>query len=964
MLDQQAVAPFLEQAESHHEDQAVAALDALLIMPLDTRVRQRAEEILLERIDRPEGDLILRGRLLEIGARSGSPRITERLRRLLDTPGNPLHIVAAHILADRGDREAGRLLVEILTERLLEEPSAQDAERIAGLDPEILGVETFRRLNRVRSEDIDVRFWLAVARARAGEGDPLLGVLDRMEQGDLSPQVLWGDPWSAERRLAAARPLAPEVVSMLRTLADRDVRDDVRKACWWLTGSRDAEGREKEQGPVTSLDEILDNLGQDPKSTCGNEVLEKVQHLPADTPVPTERLLDIAWSDTPLSQQQVAWILGRRGPERAIPELGEIMARTDDPVRRRKLAEMTTMVTVAVAAEPPWEGSGPSPLGVEAHWAASNASRRRLWSAHQGIPVVDEEAASQGSDGTVDEAVPGDAASRRAWPHLDAPKEIMVEVPFVLEVGLRGDPAPGVTVSGPIDLPRGPVTVRVSVMAHGFELDGSPEITLEVDDANPHPVETLTLTARADPVLAIERRVYAIYSVGPASRAVAERTIRVLTSADEATADADPNTASEELSGASGEAPSATDSMKLREPDPEIEADLTIAIARGNDAAQIGLVWSLVAASVDLPPPPDAEEDRTSSIGRKPEDFLAKIIRKGSETADPFDLYLWLKGTGRSIGQTIPPFVRDAITTVIAARAPEPATILIKSAEPYVPWEMAILDELSDTEDEASPFLGARVQIGRWPLTPPPPPADLPKTMRVERAVAVSGVYDGVPDWNRLPHAEKEAPAVLELCGGGEAVAPDFKKVISSLEGDPAGQVLHFALHGRFERGSTRSGLVLLAPNPKIAGEITEKFLESEHVKGVTMKHHPFVFLNACQVGAGEELLGDYGGLAADFTFAGASAVIAPLWSVHDEVAHQFALAFYAACFDDSLSPAEVLRRRRAGLTKARVQDLGLDGGELSLLAYQLYGHPKYTLTRGAAPPVSDPAASPNPMEP
>ena len=38
-----------------------------------------------------------------------------------------------------------------------------------------------------------------------------------------------------------------------------------------------------------------------------------------------------------------------------------------------------------------------------------------------------------------------------------------------------------------------------------------------------------------------------------------------------------------------------------------------------------------------------------------------------------------------------------------------------------------------------------------------------------------------------------------------------------------------------------------------------------------------FVFLNACQVGAGNEILGGASGLAADFVHAGASGVVAPL---------------------------------------------------------------------------------------
>ena len=48
-----------------------------------------------------------------------------------------------------------------------------------------------------------------------------------------------------------------------------------------------------------------------------------------------------------------------------------------------------------------------------------------------------------------------------------------------------------------------------------------------------------------------------------------------------------------------------------------------------------------------------------------------------------------------------------------------------------------------------------------------------------------------------------------------------------------------------------------------------------------------FVFLNACQVGAGQRVLGDYAGLATAFLSAGAAGVVAALWNVHDLAARE-----------------------------------------------------------------------------
>ena len=64
------------------------------------------------------------------------------------------------------------------------------------------------------------------------------------------------------------------------------------------------------------------------------------------------------------------------------------------------------------------------------------------------------------------------------------------------------------------------------------------------------------------------------------------------------------------------------------------------------------------------------------------------------------------------------------------------------------------------------------------------------------------------------------------------------------------------------------------------------------------------------------------------------SAVIAPLWSVKDDVARDISLRFYQAVFSGT-SPAEFLRAERA-----RPSESGTN------LAYVLYGHPLLELSR------------------
>jgi hypothetical protein len=103
------------------------------------------------------------------------------------------------------------------------------------------------------------------------------------------------------------------------------------------------------------------------------------------------------------------------------------------------------------------------------------------------------------------------------------------------------------------------------------------------------------------------------------------------------------------------------------------------------------------------------------------------------------------------------------------------------------------------------------------------------------------------------------------------------------------------------------------------------------------------VFLNACQVGAGDRLLGNYTGLAVEFLRAGASAVIAPLGNVNDERAGDLAREFYKMAYTDEPRPsaAEIVRRFRD-----RYRRVDAAPGSATNITYQLWGHPRLVLSR------------------
>jgi CHAT domain-containing protein len=250
--------------------------------------------------------------------------------------------------------------------------------------------------------------------------------------------------------------------------------------------------------------------------------------------------------------------------------------------------------------------------------------------------------------------------------------------------------------------------------------------------------------------------------------------------------------------------------------------------------------------------------------------------------------------------------------------------VLFLSQEPYIPWELAFVDPVFDPG--APPFLAGQTNMGRWVLGHGK--ALLPPVqVSIRNMAVVWGVYNRKPGWMRLLAAEQEAQD-LRTEYGASSIDAEVAPVLSCLNGTPVADILHFAVHGIYDPQSCQQGLVLVDGN----------YIDPIQIKGSVLKNAPFVFLNACQVGSGDMLLGDYAGMAEAFLSAGASAVLAPLWSVKDTLAKDIAMAFYKKTFAGQ-PVAEALRHARRGYNRT---------GESSAtcLAYQFFGHPGLKLQR------------------
>ena len=451
----------------------------------------------------------------------------------------------------------------------------------------------------------------------------------------------------------------------------------------------------------------------------------------------------------------------------------------------------------------------------------------------------------------------------------------------------------------------GDYELTVQVVADGFELAaGEPwRKTMLVSAAAPYPHVVFHLVAPAASETDLPQAINVLYSVDSQTMGLGVRSVRVVASVDEL----DVN----------GPSPSPSAAGSLGVPTADDAPDLTVRILRGSDPGR--LLWSFESPHATF------DEGGTTSIGDDPDAFARTVISTIAAHEGLATLALGLNGIGLTIGAKVPDEMWAALTMVSQAITPRRPTVLLLSEEAYVPWELATMPVPLDSSTIG--FLGAQVTIGRWVLATDRPPLPPPRLVHVEGMVVISGRYEQ-PGWSRLEHAEAEAAALVELyhAVGVDAVTD---KVVGCLMGNPAGDVLHFSLHGKYDPGTAKQGLVL------VDGVVIDPLV----VKGGSLAEAPLVFLNACQVGTGQETLGDYAGLAEAFLFAGASAVVAPLWSIDDGVASALAERFYARAFaGDPI--AEIVRSERAAF------GTGDDPNSSTLVAFQFFGHPAMRLER------------------
>jgi len=544
------------------------------------------------------------------------------------------------------------------------------------------------------------------------------------------------------------------------------------------------------------------------------------------------------------------------------------------------------------------------------------------------------------SAATLMETVANRVTPGRVFPRVEAPASVVVDTPFVVRVGVAATRDLTSSHTGAIKLPTdGPVDIEIVLAYDPISLSSAGDLSYVVAVANgkPPPLIELSFTALSDTgdedeELASERRIGVHYLHEGRLVGVAWRTV-IAVSDEEARKRADlPTQREHELLDLS---PLLAD----RAP------DLTLAVFRAQPDQQSGrYVWTAYpSADVVVP-----DVSRARDVG----DPAGLANRIGSQVADLDDRpqhFSVLIGAGRKIGQSIPPSIQRVIHRVVGdQRRTQPASVLLLTEDPYVPWELAVLEDPDGNGARlsrfggSSPFLGAHAAISRWPLTDVKPRRRLLGSVVIETRAVVTAEYANVAGCTQLESAEAEARAYIKrFHPAAVAVPPYFQDVRDCLCGPRPADALHVALHGRFEHDSPRTGLILLTRDSQ--GQIVSSLLTPDAVQGLRLMRPTFVFLNACQVGQADDLLGDYAGMAASFLAAGACGVVAALWNVEDVVAGRVAEQFYDLVSGPAaVSVAEAMRRIRADY----IDDLTAgDRCSATRMAYQFFGHPNLMLT-------------------
>jgi hypothetical protein len=253
--------------------------------------------------------------------------------------------------------------------------------------------------------------------------------------------------------------------------------------------------------------------------------------------------------------------------------------------------------------------------------------------------------------------------------------------------------------------------------------------------------------------------------------------------------------------------------------------------------------------------------------------------------------------------------------------------ILIRSWEPYIPWELLQVrnpdaqgrgaDERFMAEYNLVRSLNGRAR---------------PRKLNLRNWSYVAAKYEF--NYAKQVGAEIEyLTADLPQRRGitPSAIEPTIDGVLDALN-NPDFDVLHIACHGEALHDDIDRSSLIIADRPGEQGTAEPVLIDARTVRAeaALWKRSPLVFLNACESGRIGASLTEWGGWPKTFWETGAGAFVGTSWAVRERPARVFAEGFYEALLDgQTLAQA-------AGAGRAAAKQLG----DASWLAYKVYGQP------------------------
>ncbi|NEW42027.1 CHAT domain-containing protein [Nocardia cyriacigeorgica] len=544
----------------------------------------------------------------------------------------------------------------------------------------------------------------------------------------------------------------------------------------------------------------------------------------------------------------------------------------------------------------------------------------------------------------VDDLVPTDesevAPTEDIWayacyPRLEAPDVVVAGEPFQVTVGLSETFDMATMVSGQMHVyssdPEFEIEIEVLVDPKSLIVADDPHIAVRVTLADPYPRHTLTLRAVTAPSLTPERTLRLIIRRQGRIIGLAARTLVVVANASRLATQPPPPPPSHQL-------------LDLESLLDEAPPDLVVVVYRADEPDTY--VWDAYALGGQITLPDAERRSRIDHTARDFATYTRRLVK--AEAFRGVGIFDNLKGYGDLVFSVLPSGIRTVLRELVRGRDDAPAVLWL-TEEAFVPWELAVFDPpLCTVYAGDAPFLGAHLAMSRWPFAPEGPRPSLRREHPINRQAVLTADYEGVRNFPPLPAAVAEATRFDEKYGPITPLPPMREQVIGCLEGRMPVDLLHVALHGTFDEAVQEDGLVLLEPR---ANGFAASFLTALAVRGLrNTSSTPFVYLNACSVGAGQSILGSYAGFATALLRTGAIGVVAPLWTIDDTVAAELAARFYDGAFADPPVPvAELLRRARADYTRDRVV-ADPERVTPTHLGYLAFGHPRLTLRRNRSP--------------